>query len=264
VRADAVQRLRAPARRHRVLRVAQFLVRHVGGLADRIAVATAKRGPLLRRIGQIIGRLFGSETLRRTSISITGSLVLRPPFVPPGWLGSWFTPNLGGNVQLWSGSVEYYEEPNRFHDRRLTRSISLNTPWGSFGYSNLSGENFGLSPFPFLGGYYATSHLTSSGPRAFGVNIGMRNVATLALGQVNATEPGQYARGPFVDVGGGFGLLGFGVALYYPPLEALTKHLEGPARALQGMTRAITERITAWWHSWFPEAEAEPIPAWTN
>lgn len=223
------------------LPVAKTAVYGLGGVADYIGEGLEvagdklieadykKIGSALRNSGKGVAFLFGTETLKQTSIEIGGSGVLSIPGLAA--LGNASTGYTG-----WSGDLNYYEQNGgRFSDYHRYIYWGVNTPVASAGDSTF-GFGTSINAVPYSSFYVD--------PRMATARIGLPNFLALWAGKVGANQPGQYARGPFTGADVGFGLFALQAFVYYPPLGPVVDYLmKKPAAWMRGKNDAILNGV---------------------
>ncbi len=198
------------------------------GLAQRFAVA----------------KLAVKRVVQRTSLEVSFGLTFAPPAMQK-------VANVSIGGSLWSGDAVFWKHRAKFKDTLLNGRVQIATLAGGYTRNTLSGDNWSVN-LPYLGGYYAPSG------RAYGISLGIPNLASLGVGEVRSTKDTEYARGPYVGVGGAVHLFGsfhlsIGATLFSPAFAPLAKPLAKPAMKLkvlgdkmkEGLQRLVGKRPTA-------------------
>ncbi len=219
------------------LPVAKKAVYGIGGMADYIGEKLETQGDKLvdadykkiggavRKIGRAIPHLFGTETLKHTSVEF--GLAFAPGF---GALG-----NFSVGLTEWLGDLNYYEQNGgRFSDYHRYLYWSLNTPVASAGNSTF-GFGTSVNAIPYSSFYVD--------PRMETMRFGMPNFLALWLGKVGTSDSGQYARGAFTGVDLSVGPIAVNGFLYYPPLGSLVDVMKKPAGWLRSKNDAILDGV---------------------
>lgn len=219
------------------LPVAKKAVYGIGGMADYIGEKLETQGDKLveadyKKIGGAVGHLgraiphlFGTETLKHTSVEF--GLAFAPGF---GALG-----NFSVGLTEWLGDLNYYEQNGgRFSDYHRYLYWALNTPVASAGNSTF-GFGTSVNAIPYTNFYVD--------PRMETMRFGMPNFLALWLGKVGTSDSGQYARGAFTGVDLSVGPIAVNGFLYYPPLGSLVNVMKKPAGWLRSKNDAILDGV---------------------
>lgn len=176
---------------------------------------------------------------RRTSVEVNGGITIAPPKLTH--LG-----NVAVGASLWSGDVNFHQQRARYRDTHWNPRVQIATPVFSLTRNRLSGTNLSLNAIPFVGAY------SSFSGRAYGISVGVPNYASLGLGKVRSTLSHEYARGSYLGVAGSAGVRGalrlsFGVTVFTPLLDPLTRPLEAPAARLRDLGERVKTRVATTW-----------------
>lgn len=206
--------------------VADYIGEGLEVAGDKLVEADYKKiGSTLKKSGKGVAFLFGTETLKQTSIEIGVSGVLSIPGLAV--LGNASTGYTG-----WSGDLNYYEQNGgRFSDYHRYLYWAINTPVASAGNSTF-GFGTSINAIPYSSFYVD--------PRMETARAGLPNFLALWAGKVGANQPGQYVRGPFMGADVGFGLFALQAFVYYPPLGPVVDYLmKKPAAWMRDKNDAI-------------------------
>lgn len=204
--------------------VASKAVYAVGGAADKAGDYLERKG--WEKTGHAVKFIFGTETLKRTSLGFGAGGVLAIP-------GLEAAGNVSAGVTSWTGDVNYLEKSGgELWDYHRIVYRGVNTPWGGMGQSTF-GPMVSVTAIPYTG--------FTMNRRIEGVGFGLGGLLAFGFGNVGTSGPGQYARGPFVTLNAGFGLWWGTLTAYSPALEPLVRWLHPGAAWLRSKNDAILD-----------------------
>lgn len=200
----------------------------VDRLAEKMKVwGTAKpTRKVVIKLADQLAYLFGVETMDTASFELTGSLSVSVPGLK--WLG-----NVSGWLRHWVPSKEYrrLKTARGWREKRTGIGGGVGTALGDFGWDSVEGLMV-----PFVS------------ERSFDLALGVPNVLQVALGDMRASSPTQYARGPYMGVSVELfplnSILSVAGDLYihYRPLEKIVERVRPLAEKVQN----FLQRIRRW------------------
>lgn len=192
-----------------------------------------------RRLGKGLSLFFGEKTL--VSMSFRGGVGLAAAFPGPAKVIG----GIGGAINVWSGSVTYYEDhvPTHGKTMHVNAGVGVSTLVYSVGYDRRKELSHSVGISLFSG---------SVSPRRFAISSGIPLLFGVALGEEHGVTDKDFNKGPFFRVTSRIlPFVNMSAEIYYRPLGILTQKL----RPLATRARDFNNRVARW-------ARQNLLPIW--